>query len=42
MGRIEKAFAAVKRPAFIGFVVAGDPDKGHLYKDRPGADRRGN
>jgi tryptophan synthase alpha chain len=28
MGRIEKVFAAVKRPAFIGFVVAGDPDKG--------------
>lgn len=27
MGRIEKAFAAVKKPAFIGFVVAGDPDK---------------
>src|SRR4030042_6185578 len=27
MGRIEKAFAEVKRPAFIGFVVAGDPDK---------------
>ena len=28
MGRIEKAFAAEKRPAFISFVVAGDPDKG--------------
>ena len=27
MGRIEKAFAAVKKPAFIGFTVAGDPDK---------------
>jgi tryptophan synthase alpha chain len=27
MGRIEKAFAVVKKPAFIGFVVAGDPDK---------------
>ena len=26
MGRIEKVFAAVKKPAFIGFVVAGDPD----------------
>jgi tryptophan synthase alpha chain len=27
MGRIEKAFAAVKKPVFIGFTVAGDPDK---------------
>ena len=27
MGRIEKAFADVKKPAFIGFTVAGDPDK---------------
>jgi len=27
MGRIEKVFAEVKKPAFIGFVVAGDPDK---------------
>jgi len=27
MGRIERTFATVKRPAFIGFVVAGDPDK---------------
>jgi len=27
MGRIEKAFAAVKKPLFIGFTVAGDPDK---------------
>ena len=27
MGRIEKAFADVKKPVFIGFVVAGDPDK---------------
>jgi tryptophan synthase alpha chain len=27
MGRIEKAFAAEKKPAFIGFVVAGDPDR---------------
>ncbi len=27
MGRIETAFGAVKKPAFIGFVVAGDPDK---------------
>jgi tryptophan synthase alpha chain len=27
MGRIETVFAAVKKPAFIGFVVAGDPDK---------------
>jgi tryptophan synthase alpha chain len=27
MGRIEKAFDGVKKPAFIGFVVAGDPDK---------------
>ena len=27
MGRIEKAFAAVKKPAFIGFTVTGDPDK---------------
>ena len=26
MGRIEKVFAATKKPAFIGFVVAGDPD----------------
>jgi tryptophan synthase alpha chain len=27
MGRIEKAFASAKKPAFIGFTVAGDPDK---------------
>jgi len=27
MGRIEKVFTDVKKPAFIGFVVAGDPDK---------------
>jgi tryptophan synthase alpha chain len=27
MGRIESVFATVKNPAFIGFVVAGDPDK---------------
>jgi tryptophan synthase alpha chain len=27
MGRIEKAFTAVKKPVFIGFTVAGDPDK---------------
>jgi len=27
MGRIETAFASVKKPAFIGFTVAGDPDK---------------
>jgi len=27
MGRIEKAFTAEKKPAFIGFTVAGDPDK---------------
>ena len=27
MGRIEKAFADVKKPVFIGFTVAGDPDK---------------
>jgi tryptophan synthase alpha chain len=26
MGRIERAFASVKKPAFIGFMVAGDPD----------------
>jgi len=26
MGRIERAFASVKKPAFIGFIVAGDPD----------------
>lgn len=27
MGRIEAVFARQKRPAFIGFTVAGDPDK---------------
>lgn len=27
MGRIEKAFTPAKNPAFIGFTVAGDPDK---------------
>src|SRR5512137_859781 len=27
MGRIEKAFSRGKRPLFIGFTVAGDPDK---------------
>jgi tryptophan synthase alpha chain len=27
MGRIEKIFAEDKKPAFIGFTVAGDPDK---------------
>jgi tryptophan synthase alpha chain len=27
MGRIEKTFKKLKRPAFIGFTVAGDPDK---------------
>jgi tryptophan synthase alpha chain len=27
MGRIEKAFASVEKPGFIGFIVAGDPDK---------------
>lgn len=27
MGRIEKVFAEGKKPAFIGFTVAGDPDK---------------
>jgi len=27
MGRIEKVFAAVRKPVFIGFTVAGDPDK---------------
>lgn len=27
MGRIEEVFAEVNRPAFIGFVVAGDPDE---------------
>ena len=27
MGRIEKAFSQRKRPLFIGFTVAGDPDK---------------
>jgi tryptophan synthase alpha chain len=27
MGRIEKVFADGKKPAFIGFTVAGDPDK---------------
>jgi tryptophan synthase alpha chain len=27
MGRIEKAFSRRKRPLFIGFTVAGDPDK---------------
>lgn len=27
MGRIEKAFSVVKKPLFIGFTVAGDPDK---------------
>jgi len=28
MGRIERAFTSVKKPAFIGFIVAGDPDAG--------------
>jgi len=28
MGGIEKAFATMKKPVFIGFIVAGDPDKG--------------
>ncbi len=27
MGRIEAVFARLKKPAFIGFIVAGDPDK---------------
>ena len=27
MGRIEKAFSQRKRPLFVGFTVAGDPDK---------------
>jgi tryptophan synthase alpha chain len=27
MGRIEAVFSRLKRPAFIGFTVAGDPDK---------------
>src|SRR5512139_2445834 len=27
MGRIEKAFKQGKKPIFIGFTVAGDPDK---------------
>jgi len=27
MGRIETVFSRLKRPAFIGFVVAGDPDR---------------
>jgi tryptophan synthase alpha chain len=27
MGRIDMAFASAKKPAFIGFTVAGDPDK---------------
>jgi tryptophan synthase alpha chain len=27
MGRIEAVFGRLKRPAFIGFTVAGDPDK---------------
>jgi len=27
MGRIEGVFARLKKPAFIGFTVAGDPDK---------------
>jgi tryptophan synthase alpha chain len=27
MGRLEKAFTDAKKPLFIGFVVAGDPDK---------------
>src|SRR4030042_6458881 len=27
MGRIKKVFADGKKPAFIGFTVAGDPDK---------------
>jgi len=27
MGRIDTAFAVAKKPAFIGFTVAGDPDK---------------
>jgi tryptophan synthase alpha chain len=26
MGRIERVFASVKKPVFIGFIVAGDPD----------------
>jgi tryptophan synthase alpha chain len=28
MGRIERAFSRGKKPLFIGFTVAGDPDKG--------------
>jgi tryptophan synthase alpha chain len=27
MGRIDTVFASAKKPAFIGFTVAGDPDK---------------
>src|SRR5512136_65046 len=27
MGRIEAIFSCLKKPAFIGFTVAGDPDK---------------
>ena len=27
MGRIERVFAGREKPAFIGFTVAGDPDK---------------
>jgi tryptophan synthase alpha chain len=27
MGRIENVFSLMKKPAFIGFIVAGDPDK---------------
>ena len=27
MGRIEKVFKNRKTPAFIGFIVAGDPDR---------------
>ena len=28
MGRIDAVFSRIKKPAFIGFTVAGDPDKG--------------
>ncbi len=42
MGRIEKAFGAVKKPAFIGFTVAGDPDKVTCIRIARALIRRGN
>ena len=36
MGRIEKVFADGKKPAFISFTVAGDPDKTTCSSGSPG------